>query len=59
MGLGAGAQGDEHLVPGGLKDLVDLGVQQGFFELGGHKGQRRGIQSHGFLLFSADGAARR
>ena len=49
-GVGAGAQGEQHLVPGGLENFVDLRVQQGIFQFAGGQGQQGGIQCHGSHL---------
>ena len=47
VGLGAGAQGDDQLIPGGLKYLCNLGVGHHAAQFGRRQCQRRGIQCHG------------
>ena len=46
IGIGAGAQGDDQLIPGRFKNFCDLGIGQGGFQLRCRQRQCRGIQCH-------------
>ena len=46
VGIGAGAQGDDQLIPGRFKNFCDLGIGQGGFQLRSRQRQCRGIQCH-------------
>ena len=50
VGIGAGAQGDDQLIPGRFKNFCDLGIGQGGFQLRCRQCQCRGIQCHSVYL---------
>ena len=52
VGLCAGAQRHQHFVSGRLKDLIDLGIQQGGFQFPGYQRQGRSIKRHGFSFYN-------
>ena len=50
VGIGAGAQGDDQLIPGRFKNFCDLGIGQGGFQFRRRQRQCRGIQCHSVYL---------
>ena len=50
IGIGAGTQGDDQLIPGRFKNFCDLGIGQGGFQFRRRQRQCRGIQCHSVYL---------